>query len=355
MATTRPGPATSQSRTAVVQAPAVQAPAPYAPMAHPGRPRSWKRESIVAALRAWVEETGAAPRRSDWSGERPGRAGDAQRKWMREHPRWPSSSCVATHFGSWSKALTTAGLDTRCLTFEDTVAERIETAWRLRADGQRIHAIAEHVGVSVSTVHNYLRAGSCPQCGGPVASPRATCCIACTAPEPTIQSAWTRDSVRDAIRTWTVEHGQPPSYHERTPYRSAPSVWKAQSPRWPSAAVVCHTYREHPNPWNSALLDAGTRPRFKRWSDDAIRDALGGFWTRTGRAPALSDLRASSWQGPSAATLRRRYGNLDQAWQALGPVPTPAVDDAKQSPAPPAISSRQRKRSGPTAATINAS
>jgi DNA-binding NarL/FixJ family response regulator len=46
----------------------------------------------------------------------------------------------------------------RSLTFEDTVAERVETAWRLRAEGQRIQAIAEQLGVSVSTVHNYLRA-----------------------------------------------------------------------------------------------------------------------------------------------------------------------------------------------------
>ena len=92
---------------------------------------------------------------------------------MREHPHWPSSSCVAAHFGSWTKALQAGGLIERCLQFEESVAERVEIAWRLRFEGHRVPVIADQLGVSVSTVHNYLRAGSCPQCGGPVASPRA--------------------------------------------------------------------------------------------------------------------------------------------------------------------------------------
>jgi hypothetical protein len=290
-------------------------------LAHPSTPRRWNDEAILRALTAWTEEMGRPPRRQEWCGEQPHGAPAGQRKWMREHPYWPSSSCVADHFGSWSKALHAAGLIERAIDFEESVAERVEIAWRLRAGGQKIRAIAEQLGVSVSTVHNYLRAGSCPQCGGPIASPRAERCIACTAHEPTIHSAWTRETVRAAIRTWIAEHGRAPSYHEWTPSRSFPGIWEAESPRWPSAAVVCDAYADYRNPWNAALTEAGAAVRFQRWSEDAIRAALADFWTRTGRAPSNADLGTSAWNGPGARTLRRRYGGVTCAWTMLGPVP----------------------------------
>lgn len=316
MASTRPALAEGSGRTG-----AVSAPAGYVPVAHPGAPGRWTDEAILRALRDWAAEMGAPPRRQDWSGERPGAASSAQRKWMREHPYWPSSSCVAAHFGSWSAALQDAGLPVRSLCFEDTVAERIQTAWRMRAEGHGSRAIARHIGVSVSTVHNYLNAGTCPQCGGPVASPRAERCLACTATEPTIQRVWTRETVREAIRDWTDRYGRSPSYHEWTPSRSFPGVWEAESPRWPSAAVVCDVYGDYRSPWNAALLDAGGSVRFRRWSDDAIRTALADFWARTGRAPVPADLGTTNWSGPALRTLRRRYGSLEQAWARLGPVP----------------------------------
>ena len=157
--------------------------------------------------------------------------------------------------------------------------------------------------------------------GGPVASPLAARCIACTAHMPTIQSPWTREAVRDAICAWTDEHGRPPRYHEWTPSRDQPGRWEAESPRWPSAAVVCDVYRDDPNPWNAALADAGAAIRFRRWSDDAIRSALAAYWARTGRPLTADDVRVADWRGPTASTLRRRYGSVERAWQALGPVP----------------------------------
>jgi hypothetical protein len=316
MATVRPARASAAGRAAFVAPPAG-----YVPMRHPGRPRRWDRESILEALRVWAEQTGAPPRRQDWSGEHPEAAAPAQRKWMTEHPRWPSSSCVAAHLGSWSKALNAAGLSARSLTFEDPVADRVEAAWRLASSGHAIRAIADQLGVSVSSVHNYLRARTCPGCGGPVPSPRAARCIACTAHLPTVQSPWTHEAVRDAIRTWTEENGRPPRYHEWTPSRSRPGRWEAESPRWPSAAVVCDLYRDRADPWNAALADAGVAIRFRRWSDDAVRSALATYWTRTGRALTTEDLGEPEWRGPAASTLKRRYGSVEQAWRALGPVP----------------------------------
>ena len=84
---------------------------------------------------------------------------------------------------------------------------------------------------------------------------------------------------------------------------------------------MCELYSEHRDPWNAALTDAGAEIRFRRWSDDAIRAALAGFWARTARAPRAADLGTDSWQGPTAPTIRRRYGTIERAWDLLGPVP----------------------------------
>jgi transposase len=293
----------------------------YAPLPYPGIPRRWERASILEALRTWLAETGAPPRRQDWCGEGAEQAPSAQRKWMLEHPRWPSSSCVAGHFGTWSAALRAADLPVRTLTFETSVAERVETARRLQAGGASARAIANQLGVSVSSVHNYLRARSCPGCGGPLTSPSAERCATCTAHEPTVARIWTRDSVRAAIREWQAEHDRAPSYHEWTPSRARPGRWEAESPRWPSAAVVCDLYGDHENPWNAALLDAGADVRFRRWNDESARAALAAFWVRTGRPPGPADLGDPGWDGPHARTLRRRYRSVDEAWRELGPAP----------------------------------
>jgi len=309
-------PGTGQSRTAGHPSPVA-----YRPMAHPGRPKRWDRPTILDALRAWFAETGHAPRRNDWSGERPDAAGRPQRKWMQEHPRWPSSSCVTGHFGSWSAALEAAQLPARRLTFDSSVAERVNDARRLSAAGLSARRISVLIGVSVSSVHNYLHARRCPDCGGPVTNPTAGRCAACAGSEPTVGPGWTRNAVREAIRQWQAEHGFAPSYRDWTPSRQSPGRWEAESPRWPSAAVVCELYRHRPDPWNAALRDAGAVVRLQRWNDESVRSALAGFWVQTGRAPRRPDLAGGDWQGPHPVTLRRRYGGVAAAWSALGPAP----------------------------------
>jgi transposase len=224
---------------------------PYRRLAHPGRRDSWTQETILAALRDWVAVTGHAPRRQDWTGERPGRASGAQRRWMREHPRWPSSSCVAQHFGGWGAALAAAGLDTRRLTFPTTVAERVALARSLAAAGHGPTAIAERLGVSRSSVHNYLAARPCPRCGDPLTTPAAEACRECTRHEPTIERSWSREDALEAIRVWAAEHGRPPTYREWTPCRESPGRWEAESPRWPSAAAVAAHM-----PWRDAVREA---------------------------------------------------------------------------------------------------
>jgi hypothetical protein len=229
---------------------------PYRPQAHPGRRDRWSKATILNALRDWAAETGTPPKRQDWSGEHPARASEGQRRWMREHPRWPSSSCVARHFGSWSAALEQAGLDARRLTFPTTVAERVTAARALAAAGHGLAEIGHRLGVSRSSAYNYLSARDCPSCGAPLTSPTAEACRECTRHLPSVARAWSREEALEAIRDWTREHGRPPTYRDWTPSRERPGRWEAESPRWPSAAAVCACYPDTPEPWLSALRDS---------------------------------------------------------------------------------------------------
>ena len=256
-------------------------------------------------------------------GERPDDAPPAQRKWMGEHPRWPSSSCVAAHFGSWSKALQAAGLSARCLTFEDSVADRVEEAWRLATAGHTIREIANQLGVSVSSVHNYLRARTCPECGGPVPSPlrralhrlhRSRCrrsrvrglgrpCATRSAPGPTSTAA--RRAITNGPR------------RARDPAGGRPRARAGRARRWSATSIATIRIRGTRR-WRRRARSI----RFRRWSDDAIR--VGARRLLDAHRPSADGRRPAGtpdWHGPTASTLRRRYGSVERAWQALGPVP----------------------------------
>ena len=228
----------------------------YRPRPHPAVRDRWSPTGVLDALDDWMAQMGAPPRRHDWSGERPATAGPAQRRWMREFPRWPSSSCVAAHFGTWSAALQAAGLPVRALRFDDTPAQRVARARLLATAGIPRTQIASRLGVSPASVHNYLHARPCPRCGGPVTNPRAEACLACTRGDASIPRTWTQADARTAIHDWIAEHGRPPAYREWTPSDPRAGRWRRDSPRWPSAAVVCRLYADHPDPWRSALRDA---------------------------------------------------------------------------------------------------
>src|SRR4051812_4956413 len=130
---------------------------PRREVARPPRPRrlrrsgggEWTRERIVAALRAWAEELGRAPRSYDWSPVT-ARAGGfplaGAEKWEREHPRWPHHALVRARFGSWRAALEAAGLPA-APPLAIPRRERVQTAQRLHG---RVSAgeLADLLGVT---------------------------------------------------------------------------------------------------------------------------------------------------------------------------------------------------------------
>ncbi len=144
----------------------------------------------------------------------------------------------------------------RRLDFRSTPAERVDRARRLAASGLGRTEIAEQLGVSLASVHNYLNAHRCPGCEGPVTNPLAEACRECTRHAPTVPRTWTCEDVRRAIADWTDAHGAPPTYRDWTPSRSKDTRWHAENPRWPSAAVVAALWADRPQPWQSAIRDA---------------------------------------------------------------------------------------------------
>jgi hypothetical protein len=157
----------------------------------------------------------------------------------------------------------------------DAAARELGLGGRRRHGGDR--------RVSRSSVHNYLRAPDCPGCGAPLTSPHAEECRECTRHLPSVTRAWTRAEALAALREWTREHGRPPTYRDWTPCRERPGRWEAESPRWPSAAVVCAHYAGDPEPWRSALRDAGAT--VTTWTSKSTLS------TTPSPAPALSAAR----------------------------------------------------------------
>ncbi len=300
---------------------------PYTPLAHPSTPGRWDRATILAALQAWVREAGGVPRRQDWSGQRAEPVAAAQRKWMGEHPRWPSSSCVARHFGTWSAALEAAALPARAQRFEDTVAERVAAARRLAGAGVPVAAIAAALSVSASSVHNYLRAAPCPGCGGPVTNPNAARCAACTAHEATVARTWTRDAVRQPCapgRPNTTTCPPTTSGRRRARGRAAGRP-RARAGRAPPSSARC---------------TAPGTPRCRTRAPARARGAgpttpCAPPWPPSGPAPAARRPRPT-WPRPrgtarTPAPCAAVMAACSVAWDAVGPVPAEPVAPALEA------------------------
>ena len=67
---------------------------------------AWERTELLQALATWSDETGSRPSSNAWQPVDLG----GEPKWEREYPRWPPHSLVAAEFGSWQSALEAAGL-----------------------------------------------------------------------------------------------------------------------------------------------------------------------------------------------------------------------------------------------------
>jgi len=109
----------------------------------------WSRESVIAAIKRWVEEYGRPPRSHEWKN---------RGEW------WPSLNSVygerGQPFHTWRGALQAAGYDTPPHTHNNPgpYGRRwsVEEAARLRREGLPDHKIGEQFGVSGSAIFQAL-------------------------------------------------------------------------------------------------------------------------------------------------------------------------------------------------------
>ncbi len=275
---------------------------------------TWTRERVLFALRDWAREFSEAPRQHEWAIAHAREAGlesGRLRRWMAEYPRWPSSETVVKRFGSWSAGLETAGLrEERMAPWELSLPERVATARRLVAEGVPLVEIARLVRVDPATVRRYLRASSCPGCGGPVVSPRGRHCTSC-APKLRPQR-WSREALISALRAWAEEHGRPPSTQDWLPSVDRTRQWARQYPRWPSTTQVQRVFGS----WGAAL-DASGYP-VERWDRETVLAALRELARQEGRPPMHSDLRPKRAGVPSHDVVTARFGSFTAALCAAG-------------------------------------
>jgi hypothetical protein len=214
------------------------------------------------------------------------------------------------------------------MTFDVAVVERVEAAWRLAAAGHAIRAIANQLGVSVSTVHSHLRARTCPECGGPVPTPRGALHRVHVPRADRSEALDARGGARRDPRL-DGEAGPSSQISRLDPVALAPWPVGGREPPLAERGGGLRPIWRSPRSVERALADAGAAVGFRRWSDDAIRTSLAAYATRTGRRLTAEDVATRERRGPAASTLRRRFGSVERAWDALGPIRRRRAPDAR--------------------------
>lgn len=280
---------------------------------------TWSKERVIDALRDWARTFGEPPRRdeltssgADWL---PEPYAGRSRAWMREYPRWPGVGTVVDYFGAWSDALRAAGLSPRNdLAFDLPLVERVEAARRMSAAGHSAPAIAGHLGVSPSTVRSYLRAGVCPDCGGPVITSYSERCVTC-AHRLAHPPGATREELIERIRDWTRETGDPPRIADWEPTPDRSRKWGHEYPKWPSQQTVLKVFG---GSWNAALAAAGCSLANRRWDRPTIVAALRSFAREHGRSPTTEELKGDPGLWPHPGVVRRHFGSFRETLEAAG-------------------------------------
>jgi hypothetical protein len=190
-------------------------------------------DQILEGIRAWTERFGAPPRKTDW---RPTELG-GHRTWEAEYPRWPAPSIVVRRFGSWTAALTAAGVGPAAWAPADMVrALRRFNAEHGRPPAAREwrRACDEHPSFSmVSDAFGSWAAG-----------------VRRAGLTPAHHSPWTRSEILDALRGLRDRLGRTPR---------ARDLGRGDH-RVPGYSTV----RREFGSLNRALREAETRPRAPR-------------------------------------------------------------------------------------------
>jgi hypothetical protein len=240
--------------------------------------------------------------------------GPEESKWEREHPRWPGNTTVYRYFDSWAAALEAAGIKPEWPAGpEGTLAERIEAARRMHAAGESGRSIADALGVRPATASRYLKAHPCRNCAGPVVGDAKLCHICAT--RKGNPPRWSRDEMTAAVRKWARLEGKAPTLSDWRPVRFGGSErWEAEFPDWPPASVGGLMF----GGWNRLLEAAGVDVNHPSWEPEGILAALRAYVDEFGKPPAKQELEWPPSGYPSSRTVRRHFGSFTAGLRAAG-------------------------------------
>ena len=280
---------------------------------------SWDRRRCLEAIRAWTARFGDPPRAYEWrpdAGRALGRLPlDRLCRWEREHPRWPSTGTVRKHCGGWTDALYEAGVGSAPVE-RLPLAERVEAARRLAADGLGRGEVAELLEVSRSSVNRYLRARRCPDCGGPAIESDVGLCAHCARRRP--RTRFTREGFVDALRAWVAETGRQPTCQQwSAAYTGEADKWRSEWPRWPAAGVGKWLFGS----WAAALEAAGFTPAWTPWTSADIVAAIRSWTAEHGEPPRWTDWRHAADGRPCSDAVVHHFGSWAAALAAAGQRP----------------------------------
>jgi len=239
--------------------------------------------------------------------------GPEESKWEREHPRWPGNTTVYRYFDSWAAALEAAGIKPVWPAGpEGTLVERVEAARRMHAAGESNRAIADTLGVRPETVSRYLKAHPCRECAGPVVG-KAKLCHVCATRNGN-PKRWSKEEVI-AVRKWVRLEGRAPTSKDWRPIRfgGAPR-WEAEFGEWPPASIGRIVF----GGWSKLLEAAQVGVNKPSWTPEEILVALRAYAAEFGETPAKQELEWPPAGYPSSRTVRRHFGSFTAGLKAAG-------------------------------------
>jgi len=268
-------------------------------------------------MREWTQEVGMPPRSYEWcpgSARSAGLLGPEDSKWEREHPRWPGNTTVYRYFDSWAAALEAAGIKPDYPAGpEGSLAERVEATRRMHAAGESNRAIAAALGLKPATVSRYLRAHPCRTCDGPIVG-KAKLCHTCSTRQGN-PMRWSKEEVLAAVRKWVKLEGRAPTQIDWRPTRfGGTERWEDEFPDWPPSSVSRILFGS----WNQMLEAADVGVNHPSWKPEQILAALRAYAEEFNKSPAKNDLEWPPFGYPSARTVRRHFGSFTAGLRAAG-------------------------------------
>jgi len=248
------------------------------------RPRSWKPETVLEALRDFTALHERPPNTVE----------------LAPAHGLPSAGTVTRHFGSVERAYAAAGLD-------PPPSPNPASDWDQASSTAALAAFTREHG-RPPVYNEWQRAGPDHPGGATVKRLFGSWTEALIAARVAKRNpVWDRQSIILAMRAWTTKHGRSPSRKD----------WKTSDPTAsrPIYATVVGRFES----WPAALQAAGVLPaRLRQWDHDEAIEALRAFTNEHGRPPTSTEWHVKSAKHPGPDAIKRMFGSWPEALIAAG-------------------------------------